>query len=109
MLLELAIGDAYGAGFEYAKPHHVHRGNGWMSVRAAITAVQEHDSLSEILKASIAFTGDVDTVATIALGSASCSPEISDDLPPCLIDGLENGEFGRNYLATLDYRLFRGS
>ena len=82
---------------------------GWMSVRAAITAVQEHDSLSEILKASIAFTGDVDTVATIALGAASCSHEISNDLPPCLIDGLENDAYGRNYLATLDYRLFRGN
>jgi ADP-ribosyl-[dinitrogen reductase] hydrolase len=78
---------------------------GWMSVRAAITAVQENDSLSEILRAAIGFTGDVDTVATIALGSASCSAEVVDDLPRHLLDDLENGNFGRDYLMALDKSL----
>jgi ADP-ribosylglycohydrolase len=44
--------------------------------------------LSELLKDCIAFTGDVDTVATIALAAASCSEEITQDLPAHLIENL---------------------
>jgi ADP-ribosyl-[dinitrogen reductase] hydrolase len=80
---------------------------GWMSVRAAVTAVTRHDTLSDILRACIAFTGDVDTVATIALAAASCSREVPSDLPPHLIDGLENGKYGREYLIGLDGRLLQ--
>src|SRR5205823_2621221 len=40
---------------------------GWMSVRAAITAILGSDRMSTLLKTSVAFTGDVDTVAAIAL------------------------------------------
>ncbi len=78
---------------------------GWMSVRAAITAVQEGVTLAEILKRSIAFTGDVDTVATIALGAAALSAEIEKDLPAILFEGLEDGEFGRNHILELDRKL----
>lgn len=78
---------------------------GWMSVRAAFTAISEHDSLSGLLKACIDFEGDVDTVATIALGIASCSSEVENDLPVHLIDGLENDEYGRDYIVALDERL----
>ena len=81
---------------------------GWMSVRAAVTAVQENDSLSAILKPAVAFTGDVDTVTTIALGAASCSQEIANDLPQALIGGLERGDFGREYLIMLDKGLVGG-
>lgn len=76
-----------------------------MSVRAAITAVQEGVTLAEILKRSIAFTGDVDTVATIALGAAALSAEIEKDLPAILFEGLEDGEFGRNHILELDRKL----
>ena len=78
---------------------------GWMSVRAAVTAVGRNDRLSELLKDCIAFTGDVDTVATIALAAASCSDEYEQDLPAALIAGLENGPFGRDYLAALNEQL----
>ncbi len=81
------------------------KSKGWMSVRAAVTAVTAHDRMSDLLRACIAFTGDVDTVATIALAAGSCSPEIEPDLPPSLIDGLENGAFGRDYLIALDEEL----
>ncbi|MDA2939225.1 ADP-ribosylglycohydrolase family protein, partial [Acidobacteria bacterium AH-259-A15] len=80
---------------------------GVMSVHAAITAVMAHDSLSKILKACIAFTGDVDTVATIALGAASCSDDIENDLPDSLINGLENDEYGLEYLRRLDTQLMQ--
>lgn len=77
------------------------------SVRAALTSVVEHDSLSDILRASIAFTGDVDTVATIALGAASCSNEVAQDLPQVLYDELENGAYGFDFLTELDHRLMK--
>lgn len=80
---------------------------GLMSVHAALTAVMSCESLSEILKACIAFTGDVDTVATVALGAASCSNEIEQDLPPVLIDTLENGAYGLDYLRKLDAQLMQ--
>lgn len=78
---------------------------GWMSVRAAITAVMRNNSLSELLEDCIAFTGDVDTVAAIALAAGSCSEEIKQDLPSHLIETLENSSYGRDYIINLDKQL----
>lgn len=78
---------------------------GWMSVRAAITAIRNNNTLSGLLTACIAFTGDVDTVAAIALGAASTSKEFAHDLPDALTEGLENGAYGRDYLHRQDLRL----
>ena len=78
---------------------------GWMSVRAAITAVMRNSSMSNLLKHCIAFMGDVDTVATIALGAAAHSKEVTQDIPQHLIDMLENGTYGRDYLVQLDKKL----
>jgi ADP-ribosylglycohydrolase len=96
---------AYVSG-EWSKPWQGEvKSKGWMSVRAAITAVMRNDSLSELLQDCIAFTGDVDTVAAIALAAASCSEEIKQDLPEHLIAGLENGSYGRDYIVALDRKL----
>jgi ADP-ribosylglycohydrolase len=81
------------------------KSKGWMSVRAAITAVRRNDSLAALLQDCIAFTGDVDTVATIALAAASCSREYTNDLPEQLVQTLENGLYGREHLIDLDKRL----
>ncbi|HEY1011900.1 MAG TPA: ADP-ribosylglycohydrolase family protein [Herpetosiphonaceae bacterium] len=78
---------------------------GWMSVQAAITALAAGESLAEVLRISIAFTGDVDTVATIALGAAAASPRYARDLPAALYDGLEAGPYGQQYLRDLDQQL----
>ncbi len=80
---------------------------GIMSVHAAISATAKYDSLSALLKGCIDYGGDVDTVATIALAAAACSSEYEQDLPPSLIDTLENADFGRNYLRQLDSRLMQ--
>lgn len=91
---------------EWSKPWQGEvKSKGWMSVRAAITAVMRNNSLSKLLKDCIAFTGDVDTVAAIALAAASCSEEITQDLPEHLIAGLENGSYGRDYIVALDRKL----
>ena len=81
------------------------KAQGWMSVRAAITAVKRNDKLSELLKDCINFSGDVDTVATIALSAASCSKEYTKDLPDKLVWTLEGGKYGREYLIELDKKL----
>ncbi|MGD1699579.1 ADP-ribosylglycohydrolase family protein [Dapis sp. BLCC M229] len=78
---------------------------GWMSVRAAITAVQRNDTMSSLLMDCINFTGDVDTVATIALAAGSCSQEMVQDLPENLKLLLENGNYGRDYLIVLAQQL----
>ncbi|TDV55307.1 ADP-ribosylglycohydrolase family protein [Actinophytocola oryzae] len=78
---------------------------GVMSVRAALTALARATTMRGLLHACVAYTGDVDTVATIALAAASRTPEVTDDLPAALHDDLENGTYGRDYLAALDGRL----
>jgi ADP-ribosyl-[dinitrogen reductase] hydrolase len=80
---------------------------GWMSVKAAISAVQQHNRMSDLLRACIEYSGDVDTVATIALGAASCSRQIVQDLPQHLIDGLESTRYGLAYLRNLDAQLMQ--
>lgn len=79
---------------------------GWHSVRAACTAVMQNTKLSSLLKDCINFSGDVDTVATIALAAASCSREYEKDIPSHLIYTLENGRYGRQYLLQLEGTLF---
>ncbi|MEH1938334.1 MAG: ADP-ribosylglycohydrolase family protein [Nostoc sp.] len=91
---------------EWSKPWEGKvKSKGWMSVRAAITAVMRNESMSELLQDCIAFTGDVDTVAAIALAAGSCSEEIRQDIPHHLVTGLENGTYGRDYLIDLDNQL----
>ena len=80
---------------------------GEMSVRAALTALADATSLSGLLRRCVAFTGDVDTVATVALAAASRSPQIEHDLAGPLYDQLENGEYGHVYLRQLDSSLLR--
>lgn len=81
------------------------RAQGWMSVQAAVTALMTCESMSDLLKTCIQFSGDVDTVAAIALAAGSCSHEIAQDLPAHLLDGLENGRYGRDYIRELDAQL----
>ncbi|MGI0491554.1 ADP-ribosylglycohydrolase family protein [Alkalinema pantanalense CENA528] len=95
-------------GYAWAEPWRDKVGEkGWMAVRAAVTAILHHDRLSEILRACVAFGGDVDTVATIALAAASGSPEVTQDLPQHLVEGLENDRYGRDYLCALDAQLLQ--
>ncbi|WP_207229257.1 ADP-ribosylglycohydrolase family protein [Ktedonosporobacter rubrisoli] len=81
------------------------KSQGWMSVQAAVTALTRCDTMRELLKACIQFSGDVDTVAAIALAAGSCSSEIAQDLPAHLFEELENGKYGREYIRRLDTQL----
>ncbi len=61
--------------------------------------------MSDLLKTCIQFSGDVDTVAAIALAAGSCSTEIAQNLPVHLVNALENGQYGRDYIHLLDIQL----
>lgn len=78
---------------------------GWMSVRAAITAIIQSSSLSELLMRCVAFCGDVDTVAAIGLAAGSCTAELVADLPRHLYENLEQGTYGLDYITKLDKQL----
>lgn len=78
---------------------------GWPCVLAAINAIIRSNSLSEVLVNGVNFAGDTDTICAIAMGPASFSKEIKQDIPQCLIDGLENGTYGRDYIIELDKKL----
>jgi ADP-ribosylglycohydrolase len=80
---------------------------GWMSVKAAITALRGSRSMAELLKRCISFSGDVDTVAAIALAAGSHSVELEQDLPERLYRGLERGKFGYDYIKGLDEALLK--
>ncbi|MBU2713687.1 ADP-ribosylglycohydrolase family protein [Zooshikella harenae] len=72
------------------------------AVQAAVTAIIQHRSLSSILHQCISYTGDVDTVATIAMAAASCTSDIEHDLPASLYQNLEKGPYGLDYLHQLN-------
>ena len=74
------------------------------AVRAAVTAIEDHGTLSGVLRQCIAVTGDVDTVAAVGMFAAALCEEIEQDIPAVLVEGLENGPFGREYLEDLDQR-----
>lgn len=81
------------------------KAQGWMSVRAAITAIQGYDSLTGILKACVMYSGDVDTVAAIAMSAASCAKDIKQDIPEILKYRLEPSKYGLEFLTKLDQKL----
>ncbi|WP_422950368.1 ADP-ribosylglycohydrolase family protein [Undibacterium sp. TC4M20W] len=75
------------------------------TLHAVNTALQGNRSMSTLLLACVNFGGDVDSVAAIAMGLASLTPEYVVDIPASLVHGLESGEFGQNYLRQLDTAL----
>ena len=82
--------------------------DGLSVARAAISTILHCDArtLSALLQKAISFGGDVDSVAAIAVGVASCSSQqFLSDLPEHLILGLEDGDFGGTYLKALDEKL----
>lgn len=82
------------------------KSKGWMSVKAAITAIKRNNSLKAILNDVCWMGGDVDTAAVVAISAASCSNNIKKNLPEELYWGLENTRYGREYLDSLGDKLF---
>jgi ADP-ribosylglycohydrolase len=96
--------DVYGC--DWIKPWKGKVGSlGIESVVAAITAIKATNSLSSLLMKCISYTGDVDTVAAIAIGPASLSNEFVSDIPATLYEFLEDGLYGKKYIEDLDAKL----
>ena len=81
------------------------RVHGWDCFEAALYAIEESESLSEILLCCVSLGGDSDTVAAVAVAAASCSKEIKQDIPRNLSEEFEDGPFGHKFLTDLDIRL----
>jgi len=98
--------DAQLPGFDFARPWKGQvKADGVNTVRAALTALMNGRDLAHVLRLSVAFTGDVDTVAAIAMPIAAVCRDLPQNFPQKLIDGLENGPFGRDYLIEIDRKL----
>ena len=72
---------------------------------AAISLVMSAQTQSGLLKSAIALGGDTDTVAAMAMFSASLCQDIASDLSPVFYDTLENGLYGLDFLRRLDAKL----
>jgi len=79
---------------------------GFSAVRAAVAAILESDTLSEVLKRCVDFGGDTDTTAAIAVCAASRCEEIAQFLPSQLVNDLEDSAYGHEYLSEIDAQLF---
>jgi len=76
------------------------------TVEAVLTILLSENSLKDMLQKSVAFGGDVDTVASLCLAVGSQMDEVINDLPDFLFENLENGKYGRGYLIKVDNKLF---
>jgi ADP-ribosylglycohydrolase len=74
-------------------------------VKLMLWAVPRSNSLRELVRLAVDTCGDTDSAAAVMVAVASESEEYEEDLPQVLYDGLEDGEFGKSYLASLDNRL----
>jgi ADP-ribosyl-[dinitrogen reductase] hydrolase len=75
------------------------------TLHAVNTALLRNRSMSNLLRDCVDFGGDVDSVAAIAMGIASLTLEYTHDVPASLVDGLEGGTYGRDFMVRLDAAL----
>lgn len=73
---------------------------GEQTVNAILSVLKSSESLKGVLTNSVAFTGDVDTVAAVAFGIAKASNLYADDLPNFLYEEIEDGQYGKQYLLS---------
>lgn len=66
----------------------------------------DDDTMSQILKNAVAVGGDTDSVAAIALGLASLTKTITNDLPEHFYKNLRNDGCGLDYLKRADARMY---
>ena len=78
---------------------------GWQSVSAALHVLWSHNSLTDMLRAVTAMTGDTDTAAAMLGFWASLCDDVDQDLDPSLYNDLEDGPFGRSSLELTDQEL----
>lgn len=75
------------------------------TVHAVFSSLMRNTKMSSLLIDCVNYGGDVDSVAAIALGLASLSSEYENDIDHNLLNSLENGNYGLNFLKQLDKKL----
>lgn len=81
--------------------------SGHETVEATLAIISLDLTLKQKLKKSVAFGGDVDTVASLAMAISSLDNSVENDLPNFLFNDLENGKYGKDYIINLDKELTR--
>ncbi len=76
-------------------------------IQAALTAIQQSNTLTELLVNCVAFGGDTDTVAAISLGIVNTSSQFEHDLSPALFHELENKQYGYDDLLDIERKLYK--
>ena len=80
-------------------------GVGMATARAVMTLLMTETTLMGIARRAIEWGGDTDSVLALVWGIASA--RIHDELPPFFDGGLENGPYGRTFLAELGGKLMQ--
>lgn len=75
------------------------------TVQKALRILFVCNSVADAIKMAVAEGGDTDTVAAIVAPCAAVCDEVRNAVPPFMLDKLENGEYGRDYIQKLDERL----
>lgn len=88
--------------YEVTSPIDMH---GYPTTKAVIKIVSEATSMKDCLKYCIDFGGDTDTVAELCMAILSQKKACDKILPAFLLEELENGAFGKEYLKKLDQQL----
>lgn len=79
--------------------------NAFDTVSAALTCLLGNRSMSKLLTDCVDLCGDTDSVASIAIGLASCFSEYTNDLPSVLFESLDEPTYGTTYLDRLETSL----
>ena len=79
--------------------------NGIQCAHAAIDTYLNNYTMADMVLSAVQMQGDTDTVAAIVGGLAAIDHTISHELPQKLYDDLEDGAYGRTYLAGIDEKL----
>lgn len=82
----------------------------YQTTQAVWTCLLRNNTLSSLLKDAVSFGGDTDSIAAVALGLASLSPQYENDLPEFLYTDLEAGwperhSYDLSFLQRLDANL----
>jgi ADP-ribosylglycohydrolase len=75
------------------------------TVQKAIAVLLRCQSLADAIHMAVGLGGDTDTVAAIVAPCAAVCTEVRNAVPPFLLDKLENGTFGRDYLRAKELHL----
>lgn len=101
--------DAYDAvmrrnwSFPFDKPFEERVGcDAVQTARAVLTLLHKYSTMADILREAVNLGGDTDSVAAVAIGLASLSSDFEENLPEVLLNDLENGKFGKDYLQGVN-------